>query len=143
MTDNRITNAALAERINATKQFSKERFEEILNEIKTTNASLNQLNIKVGIQNGCVNDLKNDRDKHAKIIEEIVRKQALCQIGNLTDEYHADKAKSSKNPVTWIVNNWKQIIVVVVIVAAIFMLFPGFLLRVWSAVSGTQLEIGL
>ncbi len=143
MSAGRITNETLAARIDAIKEYNTKQFSELMGAIKVGNDSMIALNIKVGIQNGCVKQLQADRANHAALIEKIVRIQAACPAKPLADEYHADKKKSLKNPISWLVNNWVQVLIVAAIIATIFMLFPGALLRVWSVVSGTQLEIGL
>lgn len=139
----RITNEALAERIDAVKQYNAQQFNDIMGAIKATNENISDLNIKVGIQNGSVKTLQEDRNKHAQLIGDIAFNQVTCDAKNLVKEYHSDKKKNLKNPIVWISNNWVPILIITGIVSVIFMLFPGFLIRVWSIVSGTQLEIGI
>jgi len=138
----RITNEALAGRIEAIKEYTSEHFTGVEKSLDGIRDAIVDLRVTVNTQNGSIAKLWKNDEECTKLVTEIRNYQQLCPIGRLEQESDERKLTEGRNPVSWIINNWKGILLTVAITSALFMLFPGFLVRVWSIVSGMQIEIG-
>lgn len=117
---------------------SMDGFKDDIGEMKT---DIKDLNVKVGIQNGSVKDLKEDRNAHAKILAEISALQSVCPGALLMEEYHGDKEKNAKNPVVIIINNWKLIGAIVGVSVILVILFPLVREFAWDVLRSVGLKI--
>jgi len=138
----RITNEALADRLEAMKEYTSEHFSGVEKSLEGIRNSIVDLRVTVKTQNGSITKLWKNDEECTKLVTEIRNYQQLCPINRLEQESAERRRLEGRNPVSWIINNWKGILLTVAITSALFMLFPGFLVRVWSMVSGTQIEIG-
>ena len=128
----RIT--GLSQLIEVYSKTNQRELQQISQHLDNVHGKIADLDTKVGIQNGRIGRLEEDRGQHRESIDKLLHAQSICPGTRITDEIH--RYQDDMKPIYVVATNWKVMLLTVVSISVLISLMPGAVMWLWDKLSG-------